>query len=41
MAYSTIAKVIDERARELMANKYSLQASVDKLARVLEKALYR
>ncbi|GAE72735.1 glycosyltransferase [Cutibacterium acnes JCM 18916] len=28
-------------ARELMANKYSLQASVDKLARVLEKALYR
>ena len=30
-----------ERARELMANKYSLQASVDKLARVLEKALYR
>ena len=30
-----------ERARELMANKYSLQASVNKLATVLEKALYR
>lgn len=30
-----------ERARELMTNKYSLQASVDKLETVLEKALYR
>ena len=30
-----------DRARELMTNRFSLQASVDKLATVLEKALYR